>query len=124
MVRVTKFYDVVHGALGKGPRTTDEIIAECRRPGVSCRAEMIQLFLRLSREIEYRDGLWYRRSSSKQQLIQEALQKAFASGGTYLPLDRLAEFLDDLEPVTQEDITIVCEESGQYSVQGRFILRT
>jgi hypothetical protein len=26
--------------------------------------------------------------------------------------------------VTQEDITIVCEESGQYSVQGRFILRT
>jgi hypothetical protein len=124
MVRVTKFYDVVHGALGKGPRTTDEIIAECRRPGVSCRAETIQLFLRLSREIEYCDGLWYRRSSSKQQRIQGALQKAFASGGTYIPLDRLTEFLDEQEPVTQEDIAIVCEESGQYSVQGRFILRT
>lgn len=121
---MTKLYDMIHGALGKGPMTADEIIAECRRPGVSCRAETIQVFLRLSREIEYRDGLWYRRSSSKQQRIQGALQKAFAGGGTYIPLDRLAEFLDDQEPLTQEDITIVCEESGQYSMQGRFILRT
>jgi hypothetical protein len=41
-----------------------------------------------------------------------------------MPIDRLTEFLGEDNPMTQEDITTVCEESGQYRVQGRFIMRT
>jgi hypothetical protein len=121
---MSKLYDMVHAALAKGPRTTDEIIAECRRPGLPCRPETIQLFLQLSREIEQRDGAWTLRESSKRQRALGALQKAFDGGKTYMPIDRLAEFLDEDNPMTQDDITAACEESGQYRVQGRFILRT
>jgi len=52
------------------------------------------------------------------------LQKAFASGQTYLPVDRLSRFLDDGEPITGDDIAAVCKESGQYRLQGKMILRT
>ena len=120
---MSKLYDAVHGVLARGPRSTEEIIAECRRPGLPYRPETIQLFLRLSREIEQRDGVWSRRGGSKQQRLLVALQKAFASGGTYVPIDRLAEFLDAGDPVTQEDIATACNASGLYCLQGRFILR-
>lgn len=121
---MSTLYDAVHAALAQGPRTTQEIITACRRPGLPYRPETIQLFLRLSRDIEQRDGVWSRRGGSKQQRTLAALQQAFAGSGTYMPVERLAEFLNKGEPVTQEDIATVCEESGLYRVQGRFILRT
>jgi hypothetical protein len=121
---VSQLYDVVHGILARGPRTTEEIIAECRRPGLPYRPETIQLFLRLSREIEQRNGTWSLRGGSKQQRLLVALQKVFASGATYVPLDRLAQFVDEQDAVTQEDIAVACDTSGLYRLQGRFILRT
>lgn len=120
---MSKLYDVVHGALARGPRTTEEIIAECWRPGLPYRPETIQLFLRLSREIEQRDGTWSLQGGSKQQRLLVALQKAFASGGTYVPIDRLGQFVDEQDAVTQEDIAAACTASGLYRLQGRFILR-
>ena len=123
VVRVSQLYDVVHSMLARGPRTTEEIIAESRRPGLPYRPETIQLFLRLAREIAQRDGTWSLRSSSKQQRLLVALQKAFASGGTYVPIDRLAQFVGEQEAVTQEDIAAACDASGLYRLHGRFILR-
>jgi hypothetical protein len=67
--------------LARGPRTTEEIIAEPAAE-FAVSPETIQLFLRLAREIAQRDGTWSLRSSSKQQRLLVALQKAFASGGT------------------------------------------
>lgn len=121
---MSKLCEVVHAILAKGPRTTEELIAECRRPGLPYRAETIRLFLQLSWEVEQRDGLWSHRGSTKQARIFGALQEAFASGATYLPTEKLGEFLDKDEDVTPTDIAAVCEESGQYRMQGRFILRT
>jgi hypothetical protein len=121
---MSKLYEVVHGILAKGPRTTEELIAECRRPGLPYRPDTVRLFLQLSREIEQRDGLWSHRGKTKQARIVGALQEAFASGATYLPTEKLSEFLDKDENVTPIDIAAVCEESGQYRMQGRFILRT
>jgi hypothetical protein len=115
---------MVHNILTRGPRTTEEIIAECRRPGLPYRPETIQLFLRLSREIEQCNGTWSLRGGSKQQRLLAALQKVFASGATYVPLDRLAQFMDEQEAVTQEDIAVASDTSGLYRLQGRFILRT
>jgi hypothetical protein len=109
--------------LARGPRTTEEIIAECRRPGLPYRPETIQLFLRLSREIEQRNDTWSLRGGSKQQRLLVALQKVFASGATYVPLDRLAQFVEAQDAVTQEDIVAACDTSGLYRLQGRFILR-
>jgi len=114
---------MVHDILARGPRTTEEIIAECRRPGLPYRPETIQLFLRLSREIAQRNGTWSLRGSSKQQRLLVALQKVFASSATYVPIDRLAQFVDEQDAVTQEDIAAACNTSGLYRLQGRFILR-
>jgi len=114
---------MVHNILARGPRTTEEIIAECRRPGLLYQPETIQLFLRLSREIEQRNGTWSLRGGSKQQRLLVALQKVFASGATYMPIDRLAQFVDAQDAVTQEDIVAACDTSGLYRLQGRFILR-
>src|SRR5215510_10949119 len=108
----------------QGVFMTEEILAECRRPGLPYRPETIQLFLRLSREIEQRNGTWSLRSGSKQQRLLVALQKVFTSGATYMPLDRLAQFVDEQDAVTQEDIAAACDTSGLYRMQGRFILRT
>jgi hypothetical protein len=115
---------MVHDILVRGPTTTEEIIAGCRRPGLPYRPETIQLFLRLSREIEQRNGTWSLRGSSKQQRLLVALQKVFASSATYVPIDRLAQFVDEQDAVTQEDIAAACDTSGLYRLQGRFILRT
>jgi hypothetical protein len=87
------------------------------------RPETIQLFLRLSREVEQRDGSWSLRGGPKQQRLLVALQKAFASGGTYVSIDRLAQFVDEQDGVTQEDLAAICDASGLYRLQGRFILR-
>jgi hypothetical protein len=124
MVRMSKLYEVVHSTLAKGPRATEELIAECRRLGLPYRTETVRLFLQLSREIEQRDGFWSHRGKTKQVRIVDALQEAFASGATYLPTEKLSEFLDKDENVTPADIAAVCEENGQYRMQGRFILRT
>ena len=120
---MSQLYDMVHDILVRGPRTTEEIIAECRQPGLPYRPETIQLFLRLSREIEQRNDTWSLRGGSKQQRLLVALQKVFASGATYVPRDRLAQFVDEQDAVTQEDIAAACDTSGLYRLQGRFILR-
>jgi len=117
-------YEVIHTSLAKGPKTADEIVAEGRRAGLPYRDETIRLFLRLSQEIHEQEGAWSCRIASKQGRILTALEKAFAAGGAYLPLDRLAQHLDEGEPVTQEDIAAACDESGRYRIQGRFILRS
>jgi len=88
------------------------------------RAETIGLFLHLSHETMEREGTWGRKRGSKYERILTGLQKAFASGQTYLPVDRLSRFLDDGEPITGDDIAAACKESGQYRLQGKMILRT
>jgi hypothetical protein len=123
MVRMSRLYETVHAVLARGPRCTEEIITECRRAGQSCRPETITLFLHLSHETVDRDGTWSRKAGSKNDRILTALQKAFASGQAYVPMDRLSRFLDEGEPITGDDIASACKECGQYRVQGTLILR-
>jgi len=121
---MSKLYDTVHAVLSRGPRSTEEIVTDCRRAGLTVRAETIGLFLHLSHETMEREGTWGRKRGSKYERILTGLQKAFASGQTYLPVDRLSRFLDDGEPITGDDIAAACKESGQYRLQGKMILRT
>lgn len=120
---MSKLYDAVHAVLSRGLRSTEEIVTECRRAGQTCRPETIELFLHLSRETVERQGAWCRKGGSKRERIAAGLQKAFAGGQTYLPLDRLSRFLDDGEPITGDDIANACRESGHYRLQGKLILR-
>ena len=121
---MSKLYDAVHAVLAKGPRSTEDVVAECRRPGLPYRPETIELFLQLAQEIDQRHGWWVRRGGSSQQRIVDALQQAFAGGQTYLPIERIGKFLDGIESATRDDIVAACEESGLFRVQDNFILRT
>ena len=60
------------------------------------------------------------------QQIIDALTQAFSAGQTYLPIERIGKFLDDAasESLTKEDIIAACEESGQFRLKGKFIVRT
>jgi hypothetical protein len=121
---MSKLYETVHAVLARGPRSTEEVITESRRAGQTCRPETIGLFLQLSHETVDRDGTWSRKGGSKHDRILTGLQKAFAAGQTYLPMDRLSRFLDEGEPITGDDIAAACKESGQFRLQGKLILRT
>jgi hypothetical protein len=120
---MSKLYDAVHAVLVRGSRSTEEIVSECRRAGQTWRSETIELFLRLSRETVEGDGAWGRKGGSKHDRILTGLQKAFAAGQTYLPMDRLSRFLDEGEPITGDDVAAACKESGQFLLQGKLILR-
>jgi hypothetical protein len=120
---MSKLYETVHAVLARGPRSTDEVVTECRRAGQACRLETIGLFLLLSHGVVEREGAWSRKGGSKHERIIVGLQKAFAGGQAYLPADRLSQFLDEGEPITREDIAAACEESGQYRLQGTMIVR-
>jgi hypothetical protein len=120
---MSKLYDAVHTAIGRGARTTDEIVGECSRMGLPYRPETVELFLRLSHEAVERDGAWSRTGRSKQDRVVAGLQKAFASGQTYMPMDRLSRFLDEGEPVTVDDIVTACATTGAFRVKGNLILR-
>ena len=120
---MSKLYETVRAVLSRGPRSTDEIITDCRRAGQICRPETIGLFLQLSHETVERDGTWSRKGGSKHDRILTGLQKAFAAGQTYLPMDRLSRFLNEGELITGGDIAAACNASGQYRVQDKLILR-
>jgi hypothetical protein len=120
---MSKLYDAVHAVLARGSRSTEEIVSECRRAGHTCRPETIELFLHLLHETVEREGSWGRKGGSKHDRIMTGLQKAFAAGQTYLPMDRLSRFLDEGEPITGDDIAAACKDSGEYRVQGKLILR-
>lgn len=120
---MSKLFDAVHGVLAKGPRTTEQVVAECRRPGLPFRPETIELFLVLSKEIEQRDGQWLLPSQHRADAIAESINKAFADGKTYVPVNQIGKYLDDDQAVTDDDIKEVCEERGQYQVRGKFIIR-
>ena len=120
---MSKLYDAVHAALVGGARTTEEIVNECRRAGHTCRPETIELFLHLAQEIVEHEGAWGGKRGSKHDRIMTGLQKAFAGGQAYVPMDRLSEFLDEGEPISGDDISAVCEEGEPYRVQGKLILR-
>jgi hypothetical protein len=120
---MSKLYETVYAILARGPRTKEEIVTECRRAGLACRPETIALFLHLSHEAVERDSAWSRRAGSKQDRILTGLQKAFASGQSYLSIDRLSRFLDEGEPITADDIAAACKDSGIYRLQGKMILR-
>jgi len=121
---MSKLYETVQAVLARGPRSTDELLTECRRAGQTCRPETISLFLHLSHETVERDGTWRRKGGSKHDRVLTGLQKAFASGQTYLPMDRLSRFLDEGEPITVEDIDAACRASGQFRRQAGFIHRS
>jgi hypothetical protein len=120
---MSHLYDAAVSALAKGPRTTEQIVTECRASGLRCRPETIELFLRLSHEIVEKEGNWSRRRGSKQDRIVDALARAFASGQAYLPIAQLARVLNEGEVITEDDIRSACEASGGYRLKGQFILR-
>ena len=121
---MSKLYETVCAVLARGPRTKEEIVTECRRAGLACRPETITLFLHLSRQLAETDGAWRRRANSKPDRILTVLQKAFASGQTYISIDRLSQFIDETEPLTADDIAAACKDSGLYRLEGKLILRT
>jgi len=120
---MSKIFETVHAVLSRGPRPTEEIITECRRSGQTCRPETIGLFLQLSHEMVERNGVWSCKGISKNDRILQGLQKAFAAGQAYLPMDRLWQFLNEGELITSDDIASALINSGQYWVQGKLILR-
>lgn len=121
---MNNLYETIHAVLARGPRSAEEIITECRRVGQICRPETIGLFLQLSHDTVERDETWSRQGGSKHDRILTGLQKAFAAGQTYLPMDRVSRFLDECEPITGDEIDAACKESGQFRRQGKLILRT
>lgn len=120
---MSELYTAVHGALARGAKTTEEVIADCRRPGISLRPETIELFLELSKEIEQRDGKWQLKSKSRSAEIEESIERAFASGKTYIPIDQLGQYLYEDQNVSKDDIDRTCEETGKYQIRGKFIVR-
>jgi|SRR5947209_2443027 len=120
---MSKLYDAVHAAMARGAQTTEEIVGECTRGGLRLRPETVELFLRLSHETAERGGAGSRSGRSKQDRVVVGLQKAFASGQTYMPMDRLSRFLDDGEAVTADDIVAACAATGAFRVKGKLILR-
>jgi hypothetical protein len=120
---MSELYTSVHAALARGAKTTEEIVAECRRPGLNCRPETIVLFLELSKEIEQRDGKWLLKSKSRSTEIEESIERAFASGKTYIPIDQLGQYLNEDQNVSKDDIDRTCEETGKYQIHGKFIVR-
>jgi hypothetical protein len=114
---------VVKVVLAGGERSLEEILAECRQRGLTCRAETVEVFLRLAREVEERDQRWRLRGRSAGQRIVAALDKVFASAGAYVSVERLAQHLDQDTHVTLEDIAAACEESGRYRLVGKLIVR-
>ena len=120
---MSNLYDSVTAAIARGARTMDEIVSECSRAGLPYRPQTVKLFLRLSKEAVECEGAWHRTRRSKQDRVVAGLQKAFAAGQTYLPMDRLSRFLDEGEPVTADDIAAACALTGAYRVKGTLILR-
>jgi hypothetical protein len=120
---MSKLYEAVETALAKGLRTTEEIVGECRRSGLGVRPETVELFLHLAREFRQTDGGWGRGGGGKADRIVSAIQNAFAAGGAYVPVERLARFLGPGDPVTVEEIDAACRASGQFRRQGKFLLR-
>jgi hypothetical protein len=120
---MSELCDAVHTAISRGARTTDEIIGECSRAGLSYRPETVALFLRLSHATIERDGAWRSSARSKVDRILAGLQKAFATGQTYIPMHRLSRYFDDGEPITADDIVAACAQTGAYRAKGKLILR-
>jgi hypothetical protein len=120
---MSRLYEAVAAALAKGPRATEEVVAECRRSGLAVRPQTVEIFLRLSRDFHQHDAMWSRTGQGKSERIVAALQQAFAATGAYVPIQRLAPFLGERDPVTVEDIDLACQQSGQFRRQGKFIVR-
>ncbi|SRR5579872_3324411 len=120
---MSQLFKAVHAALAKGPRTTEDVVAECRRSALGVHPQTVELFLRLSRDFCQHEGVWSQRGEGKSDRILGALQQAFATGGAYVPVERLARFLGNGDPVTVEDIDAACRDSGQFRRQGQFVLR-
>jgi len=118
-----KLYETVHAIFARGSRSTEDVITECRRSGLSLKAETVELFLHLSRELQLRDGLWELRAGSTADEIARSLEKVFSTGQAYVPVDQLSKHLGDNPSVTSDDIDKVCESTGQYEVKGKFIVR-
>ena len=116
-------YDTVHAIFSKGPKSTEEIIAECRRAGLSLRAETVELFLHLSNEMVLQEGVWRLKCGSTADEIARSLERVFSSGQTYVAIDQLSKHLDGEMTITRDDIEEVCEDSGLYQVRGKFIVR-
>ena len=116
-------YDTIHSIFSKGPRSTEDVISECRRAGLPFRSETVELFLHLSREVQLRDERWELRQGSTADEIARSLEKVFAGGQAYVPIDQLNKHLKGDQSITVDDIDKVCEERGQYQVKGRFIVR-
>ena len=59
---MSKFYESVMSALSRGPRSTEEIVTECKRAGLSCRPETIALFLELqARDVDRQETVpWHK----------------------------------------------------------------
>ena len=115
---------VVKDVLASGERGLKEVVAECRQRGLACRAETLEVFLRLSREVEEGSQGWRLRGRSARQRVVTALDKLFAGPGTYAPVERLAQHLDQDTPITLEDIAAACAESGRYRLVGKMIVRS
>ena len=120
---MSTLFETIQSALSTGPRSTEEVVTACRRTGAPWRAETVELFLRLASDLTERDGLWQRICHDKPGRILAALQTAFAGGQTYLPIAGLSRYLDSGDAITVEEIAAVCEQTGQFRLQGRLILR-
>lgn len=122
---MSMLYDTVRQVLWRGQRSTEEVVAECRRAGLTCRPETVELFLELSKQIKRCERQWASNSASSHDQILGALQQAFAGGQAYVPIDRLGKYLDASvsEALTEDDIAAACKESGQFRLRGKFIIR-
>jgi hypothetical protein len=114
---------VVEDVLAGGERSLEEVVAECRQRGLTCRAETVEVFLRLAREVEERNQRWGLRGRSARQRLVAALDKVFAGAGAYVSVERLAQHLDQDTPVALEDIAAACAEGGRYRLVGKLIVR-
>ena len=120
---MSRLYELVKNALASGPRTTSEVIAECRRRGLTLRPETIELFLKTAREIEAHDDRWMIRGGEKAQKAIQAIEQAFANGGAYVPIKKIQNYFDADTGLTRDDLHRIAEKQADYQIQGDYIIK-
>ncbi len=120
---MTQLVDAVRTSLASGPKSTADILADCRRQGVRLREETVTLFLHLARGVIFQGGEWRLERGVKRQQLLIAMEKAFSEGGAYLPVQKLRGYLDDDVVISMEDLKEISEAEGCYQLQGDYIIR-
>ena len=120
---MTRLIDAVKVSLASGPRSSEDILSDCRGQGIPLKPETITLFLHLAQGVVRHGEQWRLKGDSKEKKLLQATEEAFSEGGTYVPVKKLRDYLDEDLVFTKEDLHNMAESAGMYQLQGDYIIR-